>query len=95
LSSRTLFLPFFKQLFRAYDHDSRFVTAEVFTIEGEDLGHAVSFHRGHVKGVMGVFPGDLVSGDYALPVLVHGGRVRDEGRKLLKVLEVLGGVARA
>ena len=71
------------------------VAAEVFGVEGKYLADTVRLHCGYEAGVVSAFAGDLVLNDQALPVLVHSGRVRDEGRKLLKILEVLGGLTGA
>ena len=86
---------FFEQLFGCQNGDLRLVAAEVFGVEGEDLANTVSLHGGDEARVVSVFTRDLVLGDQPLPVLMQGGRVRDKGRELLKVLEVLGGLAGA
>jgi hypothetical protein len=75
--------------------DLRLVTVEVFSVESEDLADSVGLHCGNVDGVVSFFARDLVLSDQALPVLMHIGRVRDEGGKLLEIPEVLGGLVGA
>jgi hypothetical protein len=83
---------FFQQLIGRQNGDFPFVTVEVFGVERKDLNYTVSLHCGYESGVVSLLAADLVFQDQPVPVLIHGGCVRDERRKDFKSLQLLDGL---
>ena len=91
LSLNNTLISLFQQLIRCQNTDFLLVAVEDFDIPCEDLTNSVGLHRGYEASVVSFFTGNLMLNDQTLPVLMHGGCIRAESGKLLKILELLGG----